>query len=409
MAKKEVVLIGAGKIGRGYIADLFNTAGYKLVFLEYAEGLVQKLRQQGYYTIFRSHDDRPGFDKAVIRGYDAYCTQTEYEQCINAIASTNYVTIHVFPMACESIGHMIGDAIKLRYKNGNSEPLDLLFCVNFVYPGEIFKKYILERLTPEEAAFMEEHVGFVESLVFRLGADPMPEMRQEDELSILSGDRDFLPVGNEWKGQIPEGVKLVVRDNMPARLVYKIWAGNTSHLAKASFGQRRGYQWAWQSDEDPYVRKCAAFCAREASFGVAAEFGMQESELRDHPEERFDPASINKDVEDPLTRIAQDPKRKLARNDRLVGPALLCLKHGRLPYYLARSAAMMFYFQNPKDAAAVEIQNYVSENGIEKAIEKYCQLDRSKKEEELLFQLILAQYFEENDADPFDMPYYKKA
>ena len=66
---------------------------------------------------------------------------------------------------------------------------------------------------------------------------------------------------------------------------------------------------------------------------------------------------------------------------------------------------MMFYFQNPKDAAAVEIQNYLSENGIEKAIEKYCQLDRSKKEEELLFQLILAQYFEENDADPFDMPY----
>ena len=56
-----------------------------------------------------------------------------------------------------------------------------------------------------------------------------------------------------------------------------------------------------------------------------------------------------------------------------------------------------------------ENQNYLSENGIEKAIEKYCQLDRSKKEEELLFQLILAQYFEENDADPFDMPYYKKA
>ena len=60
MAKKEIVLIGAGKIGRGYIADLFNTAGYKLVFLEYAEGLVQKMRDQGYYTIFRSHIDREG-------------------------------------------------------------------------------------------------------------------------------------------------------------------------------------------------------------------------------------------------------------------------------------------------------------------------------------------------------------
>ena len=50
MAKKELVLIGAGKIGRGYIADLFNDAGYKLTFLEYSEALVQKLRAQGYYT-----------------------------------------------------------------------------------------------------------------------------------------------------------------------------------------------------------------------------------------------------------------------------------------------------------------------------------------------------------------------
>ena len=193
MAKKELVLIGAGKIGRGYIADLFNTAGYKLTFLEYSEALVQKLRAQGYYTVFRSHSDKPGYDKAVIRGYDAFCTQTEYEQCLNAIANTNYVSIHVFPGACESIGHMLGDAVKLRYQNGNTEPLDLLFCVNFVYPGDIFKKYMLERLNEKEAAFMEEHVGFVESLVYRLGADPMPDMRAEDELSILSGDNAICP------------------------------------------------------------------------------------------------------------------------------------------------------------------------------------------------------------------------
>ena len=34
MMKKEAVLIGAGKIGRGYRADLFNQAGYHLTFLE---------------------------------------------------------------------------------------------------------------------------------------------------------------------------------------------------------------------------------------------------------------------------------------------------------------------------------------------------------------------------------------
>ena len=39
MANKQVVLIGAGKIGRGYMADLFSRAGYALTFLEYSPEL----------------------------------------------------------------------------------------------------------------------------------------------------------------------------------------------------------------------------------------------------------------------------------------------------------------------------------------------------------------------------------
>ena len=31
--KKHLVLIGAGKIGCGYLADLFESAGYSLTFL----------------------------------------------------------------------------------------------------------------------------------------------------------------------------------------------------------------------------------------------------------------------------------------------------------------------------------------------------------------------------------------
>ena len=31
--KKEVAIIGAGKIGKGYVADLFNDAGYRIIFL----------------------------------------------------------------------------------------------------------------------------------------------------------------------------------------------------------------------------------------------------------------------------------------------------------------------------------------------------------------------------------------
>ena len=55
--KKEAVLIGAGKIGRGYMANIFNRAGYKMIFLDYSDVLVDTMRKQGYYTMFMKHRD----------------------------------------------------------------------------------------------------------------------------------------------------------------------------------------------------------------------------------------------------------------------------------------------------------------------------------------------------------------
>ncbi|MBR6822643.1 MAG: hypothetical protein IKM87_05715, partial [Clostridia bacterium] len=34
--KKNLVQIGAGKIGRGYIADLFTEGGFTITFLDYS-------------------------------------------------------------------------------------------------------------------------------------------------------------------------------------------------------------------------------------------------------------------------------------------------------------------------------------------------------------------------------------
>ena len=45
--QKELVLIGAGKLGRGYLADLFGAAGYHLIFLEYSKQLVDAMNAQG--------------------------------------------------------------------------------------------------------------------------------------------------------------------------------------------------------------------------------------------------------------------------------------------------------------------------------------------------------------------------
>ncbi len=410
MGNKEIVLIGAGKIGRGYMADLFNRAGYRLIFLEYSEDLVKKLRAQGSYTVFMSRKEEHDLIHFPISGFAIYCTQTEYEECLDAIARVNYVTVHVYPGACESIGHMLGDAIKLRMKRGNSEPLDILTCVNFQDPANILKQYALERLqTQEERDFLQEHVGFVETLIFRNGGIPTPEMLSTDPLCVSMSDNTHWPVDKDaFKGCPPEGIEMDLQDNFAARLCYKVWAGNMSHCGSAFYGKMYGYTYLYEAALNPYIFKNNALAKREASFGICTEYHAPQELLdsnKNAKPKRFDPKSVDTNDKDTLDRIGADPVRKLRRNDRFIGPALLAMKHGKVPFFLARGAAAGFYFTNPQDEAACEIQEYIKKNGIEKAVEKYCQLDLQKKEEDFLHQLIVANYYDLAKADPIDLKY----
>lgn len=413
MAKKEVVLIGAGKIGRGYMGDVFNRAGYHLTFLEYDENLVHKMREQGYYTVFMTDRQETGSGEVSsfrIEGYDAFCTETEREACVNAIANTNYATIHVYPGACESIGHMVGDAIKQRKEADNEEPLDIFMCVNFQGPAETIRGYALEQLeTEEEKAFLDEHIGFIETMIFRNGGTPTEEMLEMDPICVAMSDNTNWPVDQDaFKGIPPQGVEMALTDNFSARLVYKVWAGNMMHCCNAFYGKPKGYEYYYESALDPYIYKCAALGKLEANHGICEEYNTPVEVLDTNHKGKiapFAPEKVNTADRDTLNRIGADPIRKLRRNDRFVGPAILSMKHGKIPYFLTRGAAMGFYFENPEDAAAVELQNFIKENGIEKAIEKYCGLNLNDKDENFVYQLILAHYYEIGDVDPFTVSY----
>ena len=48
MGKKQIALIGAGKLGKGYVADLFGKAGYEVIFLARRQQQVDTMRRDVY-------------------------------------------------------------------------------------------------------------------------------------------------------------------------------------------------------------------------------------------------------------------------------------------------------------------------------------------------------------------------
>lgn len=401
MYEKQAVLIGAGKIGRGYVAYMFRQAGYKMTFLEYSEPLVKKLRDQGYYTVFmqyRSGDGR--LEKQIVRDYQAYCTETEYDQCVDALVHTNYATVHLFPGAINGVARLLAGAVKKKLKEKSTEPLNIIFVINFLDADTTFREATLKQLdTDEEKAYMDQYVGFVYGLVRGGGYTPTPEQLEEDELAISCMDEDYLPVDkDQLKGPFPAGVNFIPATAVGALVKKKVWGGNVSHCCQAFFGKQKGYTYSYQSQQDKYIMKCAHFCSREANIALLKNVKFDMDDLRkyfhDDKEQPFDASKVDTITKDMLNRIGADPIRKLSRTDRFTGPALLCLKSGIMPNFLARGAAMGFYFSNPEDKAACEIQEFIRERGIGKAIEKYCELNLSDKEENAYYQMVLANYYE---------------
>ena len=70
--RPTIVILGAGRIGgRGFVADLFAAAGYRLVLVDQSAELVAALRAVGCYTVGCAENAERRHDH-VIAGYVAY-------------------------------------------------------------------------------------------------------------------------------------------------------------------------------------------------------------------------------------------------------------------------------------------------------------------------------------------------
>ena len=401
MAKfaKKAVLIGAGNIGKGYLADLFESAGYSLTFLTHSLKQAERLRERGSYTIYKTAEDSGQVQKICISGFDAYSTSAEREDCIRALCETNYVTVHLYPAAFEDVANLLAEAICRRAELCPEETMDVFLCVNSIRPAQFFENVIRGQLrTPEQTRYFEQKVGLVETLTYRNAFRGTPELLEEDPEAVIASDYARLPIdGEAMKGEIPIPA-MIPLDKFQGRAINKIWNINMRHYTLALYTFYQGDALMWKGAVNPYNRYCTKKAAEEATFAVMREFGFTYEELkkgdRNQNDEDWWKRCSNPEDTDTVRRVAADPIRKLAKGERLLGPALCCLKHGRIPYFLSRSIALGYCYQDKEDKSAEELQAYLGEHGIAAALEKYSGLLEEDPEERMLGQLICAQYEE---------------
>ncbi len=87
---------------------------------------------------------------------------------------------------------------------------------------------------------------------------------------------------------------------------------------------------------------------------------------------------------DTTARVGADPIRKLRRNDRLTGAALLAVEQGGDPAPIVRGICAALRYDNPNDAAAQELRRALTEDGIDFVLQTVLEL----APEEMLYSIV---------------------
>src|SRR3989442_15906072 len=111
----------------------------------------------------------------------------------------------------------------------------------------------------------------------------------------------------------------------------------------------------------------------EAGAGLVIRWSFSPQEQTAHAEElmaRFANAALR----DTVARVGRDPLRKLRRDDRLVGGALLAMEAGVVPAQIACGIAAALHFDAPGDPSASELQRRLAEDGLDVVLQDVCGL-----------------------------------
>jgi mannitol-1-phosphate 5-dehydrogenase len=153
----------------------------------------------------------------------------------------------------------------------------------------------------------------------------------------------------------------------------KLYTYNTFQAALAYLGAGRGCKLAVECIADPEIRAEAEGALVEASRALQAEYGFAAGEMDDWMEDVV--AQTNNPIlGDTVKRLAADPRRKLGREDRLVGPALLAHKHRLQPRHLIRAIAAGLGYADPDDPGAVYVQQRLAFLGLREGVREVCGL-----------------------------------
>ncbi len=373
---KNVFVVGAGRLGKGFIGETFDNAGWNITFLDNDPRVAEELEKAGCFHVKVHRVEE--IQNRTITNFKAYTCDEAYS-CMDAFLETDVMILPLYPEDFKEAGHYLSKCFE-KFREVHPDRKLTLICItnkNYMIPD--VEKDFKELLSEETKKWFDENVVIRDSIIRRATDAETNYAIDVDTVAVnsllIQGPvyNDFSDV--EW---------MEVTDKIEMLKDIKVTAVNGPHASYAFLGYLKGWETIPEAEADPEIAEIVEKEREEITKGVMKEYPVTEEEV--HNLVYFAPAKGA--LPDAISRVAFDPIRKVSRGDRLTGAAEVNFKHG-VPFdHIAIGLAAGFAYMNANDPNAVILQEDVKQMGIAKAVSKYIDFP----EDHIITQTVLNKY-----------------
>ena len=337
----KVLIYGAGAIGRGYLGPLMQKHGVSISFVDINERLISELKLRKSY-------------KTAITGL------------------TNYEFTNVSVEAA----FVFGEKIKVN-------DYDLIFCC--VGPSNCYD--LAEDLKMAKSIIScENDMATVKGLQELTGnknlffgipdvitSNTAPaELLDEDSLMTVTEKGVLILEKGNYK--LPSEIPQVSQNELNMHWMCKLFIHNAPHAIVAYLGWLKGYSYIHEAMADSEISEVIEGSISEITDGVVAA-GFAEKDYADNYKQKELKRFSNNLLYDTIKRVAREPIRKIAYDNRLVLGLRIALFNGNLPKNTAKGLKAALLYGDTEDQEASYLQNLRLSSKDSDIIKKFSGID----------------------------------
>jgi len=359
MNSSEVVIFGAGNIGRGLMGQLVACAGRRPIFVEADKQLARQLRDAGRYQVRLVGREESSYE---ISNYQVL-TLDDQTDITDAITSCDFAVTSVGGQHLASVASLMQSGLVKRKR-----PLNIMLCENWPKADVVMAEAISRLDVPADLyscipCSVERMVRRCESSLDLLG---------ESNESVLL-DR------SKWAGDAPDIEGSVLCDDLKPFYARKIFTNNAGHVLLAYMGFLSNCEFLCQALKVDAILMALNELLLVSIKALAMEYNMDQVALQSHIECLVNYRFANEKLADSVIRVALQPLRKLDPKERMVGLIRLLQKHNLPTAPVSRIIGAALHYFDPEDAQCIQMKEMISVSGPGVVLKEICKITEKER------------------------------